>query len=178
MSENREQPKRHGRTVGKLLAVAFGMFAFGFALVPLYQVICEVTGLNGFVSNRIVNEPMPEVDKSRTVTVEFLANVGGGANWEFRPTVRTMEVHPGEIYTTSYYARNPAGDAAAAQASYSVAPGNAARYFGKPDCFCFTRQEFDAGEGRDMPVTFFVSPNLPANVNRVTLAYTFHELAN
>ncbi|WP_258867937.1 cytochrome c oxidase assembly protein [Alkalilimnicola ehrlichii] len=109
MSENREQPKRHGRTVGKLLAVAFGMFAFGFALVPLYQVICEVTGLNGFVSNRIVNEPMPEVDKSRTVTVEFLANVGGGANWEFRPTVRTMEVHPGEIYTTSYYARNRPG---------------------------------------------------------------------
>jgi cytochrome c oxidase assembly protein subunit 11 len=169
---------RHRRTVGKLLLVAAGMFAFGFALVPIYRVICEVTGLNGYVSNRVASAdaPTPEVDRDRLVTVEFVATVNGNAPWVFRPAVHRMQVHPGEIYTTTYYAENLTAAPLAGQASYSVAPGRAARWFGKPDCFCFTRQEFEAEEGRDMPVTFFVSPSLPADVDRVTLSYTFFAL--
>lgn len=178
MTQSSPAPRSHRATVGKLLVVVAGMFAFGFALVPLYRVICEVTGLNGFVSNRVAHEAgASEIDTDRLVTVEFVASVNGGAGWEFRPEVRRMEVHPGEIYTTSYFAANPSASAnAAMQASYSVAPGASARYFGKPDCFCFTRQEFAPGEGRDMPVTFFVSPNLPPEVQRVTLSYTLFEL--
>ena len=162
----------HGSTVSKLVLLAVAMFAFGFALVPLYRVICEVTGLNGYVSNRAAEQGAPAIDSDRLVTVEFVATVNGRAPWEFRPEVTRMQVHPGEIYTTSYYAENLAGVAAAGQASYSVAPGRAARHFAKPDCFCFTRQAFAAEEGRDLPVTFFVSPDLPADVERLTLSYT------
>lgn len=178
MSE-RDRQRRSSWTVGKLVGVAALMFGFGFALVPLYQVICEITGMNGFVSNRVAeNADVVEVDRSREITVEFVATVNNQGPWEFRPVTSSMKVHPGEIYTTAYYAENLTAEPLVGQASYSVAPGRAARWFGKPDCFCFTQQKFAANEGRDMPVTFFVSPNLPEDVKRVTLAYTFFELSN
>jgi len=177
MANPSPQPRHHW-TVGKLVVVAVAMFGFGFALVPLYRVICEVTGLNGYISNRVVHGTVDlEPDRDRLVTVEFVATVNGNAPWEFRPAVNTMRVHPGEIYTTTYDAKILTDAPAVGQASYSVAPGRAARWFGKPDCFCFTRQAFEPNEGRDMPVTFFVSPDLPGNVDRVTLSYTFFKVS-
>jgi cytochrome c oxidase assembly protein subunit 11 len=161
--------------VKRLLLTVAGMFAFGFALVPLYQTFCDITGLGG----RSVNTgalASVEVDRERLVTVELVATVNGGAAWEFRPQVSKMKVHPGELYTTQFYAENLVDKPQVGQASYNVAPSSAGRYFAKPDCFCFTKQQFEAREGRDMPVTFFIDPQLPASVETVTLSYTFYAI--
>lgn len=168
-------------TVRKCLVVCVAMFGFGFALVPAYQVFCEVTGFQGFVSetgdDASARAAVGEVDESRTITVEFLANVNSDrGRWDFQPKERRKEVHPGELVTTEYTATNLTSDNLAWQANYNVAPGNSAGYFGKPDCFCFERQEFLEGETRGLPVTFFVDPDIPEDRNRVTLSYTLFEL--
>ncbi len=169
---------RHWPLVTKLLVVCALMFAFGYAMVPIYRVVCEITGLNGYLDAgpREAAAAVDRVDTSRKVTVQFVGQINGNGPWEFRPTERSMEVHPGEIYTTTYYAANKTGDARAGQASYNMTPGTAARYFAKPDCFCFTRQDFAAEEGRKMPVTFFIDPDLPEEVKTVTLSYTLFDL--
>jgi len=162
------------RLVGICAGVVVGMFAFGYALVPLYEVFCEITGLNG--KTGVVAEasvPAGEVDYSRTVTVEFTGTTMAGLPWEFRPVTRRMTVHPGAIMETSYIARNPAGIAVAGQAVPSVAPSVAAAHFNKTECFCFTRQVLQPGEERDMPVRFVVDPRLPQDVTTVTLSYSF-----
>lgn len=164
------------RLVRKLLLAVVAMFGFGFALIPLYDVFCEVTGLNGKTGTRAVAVEKGAVDTERTVTVEFVANVNVSAPWEFAPTVTRMQVHPGEFYQTSYRARNLAAEPLVGQAVPSVSPGQAARHFQKIECFCFTRQEFAAKEGRDMPVVFMVDPALPSDISTVTLSYTFFKL--
>ncbi len=164
------------RTVSKLLLVTVAMFGFGFAMVPIYDVLCELTGLNGKPAAGPAVETDGGVDRARLVTVEFVAMVNGGVPWEFRPKVDRLQVHPGETRQVSFYARNLREVAQVAQAVPSVAPGQAARYFRKTECFCFTRQEFLAGEGRDMPLVFSLDPDLPADIHTVTLSYTFFEL--
>lgn len=164
------------RSLRRTLFVVVAMFGFGFALVPLYDVLCEVTGLNGKTRAAVADAgPMP-VDESRTVIVEFVASVNDEAPWEFRPDVTRIEVHPGRFYTTHFYARNRSAEPLTGQAVPSVAPGLAATHFHKVECFCFNRQAFAAGEGREMPVTFRVDPKLPADVGTVTLSYTFFRL--
>lgn len=164
------------RSIRRALFIVVGMFGFGFALVPLYDVLCQVTGLNGKTRAAVADAgPMP-VDEARTVTVEFVASVNAEAPWEFRPDVARLEVHPGRFYTTHFYARNRTGTLLTGQAVPSVSPGLAAVHFHKIECFCFNRQVFAAGEGREMPVTFRVDPDLPAGVNTVTLSYTFFRL--
>lgn len=166
------------RLVGRLLAVTAAMFAFGFAMVPLYDVLCEITGLNGKTGGRVTAvEPM-KVDEARTVTVEFVANLNLGAPWEFAPRIARMQVHPGQFYQTHFWARNLADQPMTGQAIPSVSPGLAASHFQKIECFCFNRQLFKAGEGRDMPVTFRIDPDLPADVRTVTLSYTFFRIDN
>lgn len=164
------------RLVRRLLLAVVVMFGFGFALIPLYDVFCEITGLNGKTGTRAVAVEKGVVDTKRTVTVEFVANVNVSAPWEFAPTVTRMQVHPGEFYQTSYFARNLAAEPLVGQAVPSVAPGLAAQHFQKVECFCFTRQEFAAREGRDMPVVFMVDPALPRDISTVTLSYTFFKL--
>lgn len=166
------------RLVRRLLLLTAAMFAFGFAMVPLYDVLCEITGLNGKTSGRAVAANPMKVDESRTVTVEFVANLNVGAPWEFAPQVTRMQVHPGQFYQTHFWARNVADQPMTGQAIPSVSPGLAASHFQKIECFCFNRQLFQAGEGKEMPVTFRIDPELPADVRTVTLSYTFFRIDN
>jgi cytochrome c oxidase assembly protein subunit 11 len=167
------------RTALKLSAVVLGMFGFGFALVPLYDVICEVTGLNGRSANLLMEAETVEhraVDDSRTVTVEFIGIVNQGLDWHFAPEVARMEVHPGQQYVMNFVATNRRDAESIGQAVPSVAPSVASRHFNKTECFCFSRQVFGPHESREMPVAFVVDPRLRKDVGVVTLAYTFFEL--
>ena len=159
----------------KLLAIAAGSFGFGFALVPLYNVLCSVTGYGDQAKllQKVTAIEQPQVN--RTVTVEFLADVASAGNWEFRPVVRTVEVHPGELYTAQFYAHNLSGRDTVAQAVPNIAPSEVAAYFHKTECFCFSPQHFKLNEGRNMPVRFIIDPALPSHIDLITLAYTFYD---
>jgi cytochrome c oxidase assembly protein subunit 11 len=158
----------------KLLVVALGMFGFGFALVPFYNKICEVAGLRtlwqpGEVEAAGVNT---QVDLTRTVTVEFDSNTRM-LPWRFKPMASSVEVHPGELTQIVYEVRNTLAEPVTGQAVPSYAPRLAVQYFRKLECFCFTQQTLAAGEVRQMPVVFVIDPNLPKDVNTITLSYTF-----
>ena len=177
-STDRSPQARNRRLALQLAAVAVAMFGFGYLLVPMYTLFCQVVGIKGAgeAQAAVVGE-VP--DLSRTVTVEFLAHLpgevpGAKGGWEFRPTVARMQVHPGELAGTTFYARNGAGVARTAQAVPAIAPLEATALFRKTECFCFTQQSFAAGEGREMPVRFVVDPALPREVEVITLAYTFY----
>ena len=159
----------------KLLAIAAGSFAFGFALVPLYNVLCSVTGYGdqGRLRERVSAVEHPQLD--RTVTVEFLADVASAGTFEFRPERRTVEVHPGQLFTAEFYARNLTGRDTVAQAVPNIAPSEVAAYFHKTECFCFSPQHFSVNQERVMPVRFFVDPALPKYIDRVALTYTFYD---
>jgi len=159
----------------KLLAIAAGSFAFGFALVPLYNVLCAVTGYGdqSKLRERFTAIEQPQLD--RTVTVEFLADVASAGTFEFRPVVRTVVVHPGQLFTAEFYAHNLTGRDTVAQAVPNIAPSEVAAYFHKTECFCFSPQHFALNEGRDMPVRFIIDPSLPRHIDLITLAYTFYD---
>lgn len=168
------EKRRHIAVLG---LVVFGMFGFGFAMVPLYEVICELTGLNGR-SGSIVTQAATvsdEVDADRSVTVEFVTTVNQGAEWEFRPVTRRVQVSPGELQEVAFIARNTSRRAVIGQAVPSVSPFAAARYLQKTECFCFEQQPFAAEEERMLPLRFVIDPQLPAHVDTVTLAYTFFD---
>jgi cytochrome c oxidase assembly protein subunit 11 len=168
---NREVENRS--TLRRLAVFAVAMFGFGFALVPFYRAICEVTGINSLVKrDDVVNT---QVDTSRWVTVELDANTRGLA-WSFAPVQRSVRVHPGELVHVVYRVRNESASAVAGQAIPSYGPRVAAEYFRKMECFCFQKQELAPGEMREMPVVFVVDPALPKDVATVTLSYTFFEL--
>ncbi len=167
----------NGRLIRRLLLMVVAMFGFGYALVPLYNVFCEITGLNG-KTGVVQAEDVRAVDETRTVTVEFLATTQSSLNWEIRPLVRTMEVHPGGIYEVNYLARNLDADRSVGQAVPSVAPSKASLYFNKTECFCFSRQLFEGGESRQMPVRFVVGADLPAEISTLTLSYTFFRVSD
>jgi cytochrome c oxidase assembly protein subunit 11 len=158
--------------IAVLLAVTVGMFGFAFALVPLYDVFCELTGINGktAASEYIVTEPA--VTSERMVTVQFVARVGNGLPWEFRPTAQQLQVQVGKIYTATYYVRNRATRDVHAQAIPSVAPGLAATHLRKIECFCFEVQTLAAGEAKEMPVRFLVDSELPNDIATLSLSYT------
>lgn len=155
-----------------LLALATGMFGFAFALVPLYDAFCEWTGLNGRTSARAsrIEPAAPATD--REVTVQFLAQAGNGMPWEFRPTQSELRVRLGTLTTTAFYVRNRANTTVIGQAVPSVAPGRAAPYLNKLECFCFSPQRLDAGAEMEMPVRFFVGADLPQQIHTLTLSYT------
>jgi len=169
------------RMVGKLLVVAALMFAFGYALVPIYRSICNTLGINvlslseqavpGSASRVSGNT---QVDLSRTITVEFDANARGV--WDFRPAKRSIEVHPGELATVMYEFRNIQPRTMAAQAIPSYAPKQASPHFNKVECFCFNEYTLKAGESRQWPVVFVIDPKLPKDVTTITLSYTFFEV--
>lgn len=164
------------RIVTRLLTATCLMFAFGYALVPLYNVFCEVTGLNG-KTGRVTQAEVSAgaVDESRLVTVEFVTNVNAGMPWEFRPVTNKISVHPGAETLVEFVASNTAVFPVTGSAVPSVAPNSAARYFNKTECFCFSQQALGPGETRRMPVRFVVDPKLPESVTVLTLAYTFFE---
>ncbi|RZL45160.1 MAG: cytochrome c oxidase assembly protein [Variovorax sp.] len=172
--------------VGKLAIVACGMFAFGYALVPLYRAICEMTGINILALSELEvpggasggkNVKLPantQVDTSRTITVEFDANVRG--LWDFKPAQRSMQVHPGELNTVMYEFQNVQNRRMAAQAIPSYAPQQAAPHFNKLECFCFNEYTLDAGEKKQWPVAFIIDPKISKDVKTITLSYTFFEV--
>jgi len=164
----------------KLAVVAGGMFAFGYALVPIYKHICEVTGINILalgereVPGNSRAAPNTQVDYSRKITVEFDANARGP--WDFKPAVRSVQVHPGELATVMYEFRNVQDRRMSAQAIPSYAPRQAAAHFNKLECFCFTQYTLAPGETRQWPVAFVIDPKLSRDVTTITLSYTFFEV--
>jgi cytochrome c oxidase assembly protein subunit 11 len=155
-----------------LIIAAAGMFGFGFALVPLYRTFCEVTGLNGRTvagARAAVTAPATQ----REVTIQFLAQAANGMPWEFRPVEKELRVRLGAINTTRFYVRNRAGTAVTGQAVPSVAPGRAAPYLNKLECFCFANQRVEAGAETEMPVRFYIATDLPEQIRTLTLSYTF-----
>ena len=177
MQQDRQLASANRRLVGRLGLVVVAMFGFGFALVPLYDVFCEITGLNG-KTGRIEAEAALShtVDMEREVTVEFVVSVNSDLPWEVKPMVRRVKVHPGEVTEVKYSARNSTGAAVIGQAVPSLVPGLASKYFNKTECFCFTQQTLEADEYREMPLRFVVDPALPKDVTSVALSYTFFRM--
>lgn len=161
----------NSRTFTKLLVIACAMFGFGFALVPFYKKICEVAGLNDL--QRADEVSNTQVDASRMLTLEFDANTRNELPWKFRPLQSSVKVHPGQLVQVLYEVRNDSDAPVKGQAIASYGPQLAGRYFRKLDCFCFTTQELKPREVRQMPVVFIIHPDLPQDVNTITLSYTF-----
>ena len=160
----------------KLAIIPLLMFGFGFALVPLYDVFCDITGLNGKTGRVEVSEIDADlVDRSRTIEVRFLANTNTGLPWSFEPLARKMEVHPGQVYEAVYRVRSASDSKTLGQAVPSVSPGLAAQHFNKTECFCFTQQELEARETRDMPIRFIVGTDISEDIEQITLSYTFFD---
>ena len=169
------------KMVGKLAVVIAGMFVFGYALVPIYKALCEATGINilalgdravpGATSKVAANT---QIDYSRSITVEFDANARGP--WDFKPAVRSVQVHPGELSTVLYEFQNIQNRRMAAQAIPSYAPKNAMAHFNKIECFCFQQYTLEAGEKKQWPVAFVIDSKLPKDVTTITLSYTFFEV--
>jgi len=168
------------RMTVKLAVVAALMFGFGYALVPIYKAICNALGVNVLsVSERggPASRQAPantQVDRSRTVTIEFDANARGP--WDFKPALTSLQVHPGEVATVMYEFRNKQNRTMAAQAIASFAPMNSAAHFNKLECFCFNEYTLAPGESKQWPVVFYVDSKLPKDVTTITLSYTFFEV--
>ena len=168
--------------LGKLALIAVLMFGFGYALVPLYRTICEALGINvlslseqrASAAGQKAATPNTQVDRSRTITVEFDANARGP--WDFKPAVRSLQVHPGELTTVMYTFRNAQDHTMAAQAIPSYAPKQAMPHFNKLECFCFNEYTLAPGESKSWPVVFVIDPKLPKDVTTITLSYTFFEV--
>jgi len=187
MAKDEKPGISHGRVVRKLTVIVFAMFGFGFALVPMYNLVCDAFGINGrFVDieqgkfgaeqGQIRGQQLAaRRDVNRTVTVQFTATLNQNMAWEFKPLTRSMKLHPGEIKQVKYLARNKTDRKIIAQAVPSIAPGMATKYFTKMECFCFDQQTFEPGETKEMQLVFVVDPDLPKNVNTITLGYTFFD---
>ncbi len=170
------EDKKHRSLVGQLIIMTVAMFGFGFLLVPLYDVFCEITGFGGRTNSEaavVVEAP----DLTREIRVEFVTTVNSYAQFEFAADVDSMTVNPGKMYYATFTAKNLASIDKVAQAVPSVAPTTAAEHFTKIECFCFTSQEFLADEERAMPLQFIVNPDLPDYVDTITLQYTFFDTA-
>jgi cytochrome c oxidase assembly protein subunit 11 len=169
---NPGRPSRENtRTLKKLLVVACVMFGFGFAMVPFYKKLCEVTGLNSIVKPQPITNT--QVDASRSLTMEFDSNVRSGLPWSFRPLQKSVSFHPGELVQVEFEVTNHSDKAITGQAIPSWGPQVAGRHLRKLDCFCFTQQTLQPGEVRRMPVVFVIETTLPQDVNYVTMSYTF-----
>jgi cytochrome c oxidase assembly protein subunit 11 len=179
---NQQTPDAHARLnvkmLGKLVLIAAIMFGFGYGLIPVYKQICELTGVNILTQKEegLEKADNTQIDKTRTVTVEFDANTTGP--WRFRPVTSSLQVHPGEMTQVMYEVVNTQARKMDAQAIPSYAPQEAQQYFKKIECFCFKQQTLGSNEARQMPVVFFIDPKLPKNVKTITLSYTFFEVGD
>ncbi len=176
MDPNEPKQRANRKLVRALLIMTAGSFAFGWALVPLYSVLCRAAGIGNAEAKdgkAVVREAL---DPNREVTIEFLAQPATVGSFEFRPKAASMKVHPGKLYDAEFYAKNLTQSSSVAQAVPSISPTGTARYFRKTECFCFSPQKFAAGEARDLPVRFIVDPQLPVYVDKLTLAYTIYDI--
>lgn len=157
----------------KMLWIVAGSLLFAFALVPLYDVLCTITGLNGKTVTTASQLENAKVDETRWVTIQFTSSVMPGLGWNFYPKQASIKVRPGQVETVLFEAKNITSQVVAGQAIPSVSPGQAAAHLKKIECFCFQRQELKAGETKLMPLRFFVSNDLPLDVKEMTLSYAF-----
>ncbi len=165
------------RSLLEMSVFTLAMFGFGFAFAPLYSALCDLTGLNGRSDGMLVAATVTAVpDLSRTVKVQLLTVVNGGRDWQFRPEVSEISVHPGEFTTVNFVAENLLDQDVVGQAVPAVTPGKAARHVKKTECFCFTQQPFKAREKKIMPVRLMLDPELPKDLTTVTLSYTFFDV--
>ena len=172
-----QQSSANRLTLKKLLVITVGMFAFGFALVPLYQKICEALGINNIIkADTVEGAKNTQIDTTRSVTVEFDSNLRSDLPWSFKPLEASIRVHPGELSTVIYEVRNLSTRPVTGQAIPSYGPVVAGRHFRKLECFCFTQQTLGPGEVRQMPVQFVIDHSLPGELNTITLSYTFFEI--
>lgn len=170
------QQQKNSKTLKTLLVSSVLMFGFGFALVPLYDVFCEITGLNGKVT-RQGNEGVPlAVNDHREIRVQFLAINNEAMPWDFKPKQTVIKVNPGETKHTAYIAYNPTSRKMVGQAVPSVSPAEAAQYLHKVNCFCFDSQPLESDEVREMPLLFVIDPELPAHLKTLTLSYTLFDI--
>ena len=177
MSDSNKDAKNR-RLAWRLSLIVLAGLMFGFALAPLYDVMCKAIGLNGKAdTTATVVEKSLKVDKTRWVTVIFTGNTMPGLSWSFSPTENSVRVHPGEIKLTTYLVKNNSGESVTGVAVPSVSPELASLYFKKIECFCFNQQALQAGESKELPLRFYVSPDLPDDVNTVTLSYAFYNSA-
>lgn len=162
----------------KLACFSLLMFGFGFAMVPLYDVFCDLTGLNGKGFNRGKLEKVLSVDSARQIKVEFVTVNPGLMPWDFKPEERSFKVSPGEVHMTTFFAQNTTDKKMVAQAIPSVSPSEAAAYLHKINCFCFNQQPLKAGESADMPLQFSVDPDLPKHISTITLSYALFDITS
>lgn len=167
----------HKRLVSTLVLVVVGMFGFGFALVPLYDVFCEITGING-KTNTSSAVASNVVDAEREVTVEFVTYVRKDMPWQFEPIIERIKVNPGKTTQVAFRATNLSGSDTIGQAIPSVSPGTGALYFSKIECFCFNHQPLPAGETAEMGLVFYVDPELPDEITTLTLSYTLYNITD
>ncbi|MGY3858142.1 cytochrome c oxidase assembly protein [Aeromonas intestinalis] len=166
----------HGPLLRKLALIIVLMFAFAFALVPLYDVFCRITGLNGKTAGQPATTERAVIDDKRTIQIEFLAHADTQMPWQFNGETDRLSVKPGEMKQINFKVFNPTKDAMVGQAVPSVSPGTAAAYLKKVECFCFNRQELKAGESKLMPLKFYIDPALPDDINTITLSYSLYDI--
>ncbi|SBT12434.1 cytochrome c oxidase assembly protein [Vibrio celticus] len=184
-NQDKKQPKRLSnkrstkKLTGYLVLSVVAMFGFGFALVPLYDVMCEALGINGKTNTVSAVQPQGmQPDYSRTVRVEFMSHIKPDMPWQFSPEVRVLEVHPGEVVQTNYIAKNLSGASLVGQAVPSVSPGMGATYFNKMECFCFNQQPLDGHKSVEMGLIFYIEPDIPESIHTLTLSYTLFNITN
>jgi cytochrome c oxidase assembly protein subunit 11 len=186
MEQARPAPPDNKRLVRRLLLMVAAAFIFAYALVPLYNVLCQVTGFNGKTAGpgpirdgfgvgglKTAAAPAASVDVTRTITVEFTGTVMPGLPWDMRPLTFKLDVHPGELQQVTYLVRNTANREITGQAVPSVTPGQAAQYFDKIECFCFSQQTLGPGEAQEMPLAFIIKPGIDRDITHITLSYAF-----
>lgn len=167
------------KTVTRLGLMALGMFCFGWALIPLYDLLCDITGLNGKTGGQYTfDAAMVQPDKSRLLKINFLTNTNGGMVWDFRSEKGGVRVHPGELKTVNFIVRNPTDKVMVGQAIPSVSPGRAAEHFHKTECFCFEQQILQPGEELKMPMRFLIGPELPKNIESISLSYALFDITD
>ena len=167
--------QKNARLVQILVLVVIGMFGFGFALVPLYDVLCDLTGINGKAETTAAEEIPYQVDMAREINVELLTSLNESMPLEFRTETKRLKIHPGEYQTVTFYAANKTDKTIVGQAIPSFSPGVVANYFNKIECFCFKQQTFKPGESKVMPMRFVIKPDLPKDFQTITLSYTFFD---
>jgi len=179
MAHEHSSRPSHGRTALKLCALVVGMFGFGFALVPLYDVFCDITGLGGRTGGQYTYDPADmQRDPSRLVKVNFITNTNGGMPWKFWSESGGVRIHPGDLKQVNFYVTNTTDRRMVGQAVPSVVPPKAAEFFHKTECFCFNSQVLEPGETMEMPMRFIVDPNLPDNVQSISLSYALFDISD
>jgi len=178
VTDSTKQRSANRRLSLRLTVVVVAMFGFGYTILPLlYDAVCELTGLGGRPAVAQESQLSGVVDADRLVTVQFLGTVNSALPWEVRPTVTKMRIQPGRLYDATYFARNLSSNSTVGTATPTITPTKAALYFTKTECFCFSEQKFEGGEGREMPVRFVVGAGLPPGIHTITLSYTFFNAA-